>query len=138
MQFKELKSRMLTLREANKHDIQVYGQQLRTYKISEGNSKFAFYTEGVHYLAIEKENKKFIGFIRIDVIDETAVKLDISIPNEVWCYKYGKEAIHQFVKYCMNNKIYKTIYFCSNNKTIQDYIKERSELFTRKTYIKIA
>ena len=60
-------------------------------------------------LAICTKDGKIIGKMEIYSADAEVASLKIEIPNEIWSFKYGVEAIKQFVKICTENHYFKKI-----------------------------
>jgi hypothetical protein len=139
MQFdKSFGNRRVTIEKAKKVDLASYKLQVVTHNIPQDETLNVFRSAVNHqYLAIKDPSSRLIGIIQIDEIDSTAIYVKISIPNESWKMKYGTEAIHQFVKFCKEEKLYNRIYLKTSD-LVDEYKKERPEMFVRNTYIEVA
>jgi predicted acetyltransferase len=140
MQFnKSFGNRRVTINRANKKDLKSYKIQLVTHNTTQDEALNIFRSSEDHqYLAIKDSSSKLIGIIQIDEEScSTTINVKISIPNESWRMKYGTEALHQFVKYCQENKLYSYIYF-KTNEIVKEYKSERPEMFVKNSYIQIA
>jgi predicted acetyltransferase len=139
MQFnKSFGNRRVTIKKANKKDLKSYKLQVVTHSTPQDETLNIFRSTVNHqYLAIKDTTSRLIGIIQIDEIDSTAINVKVSIPNESRKMKYGTEAIHQFVKFCKEEKLYNRIYLKTSD-LVDEYKKERPEMFVRNTYIEVA
>lgn len=127
MQFEPFGNRRITICKANKSDLESYMTQLEVHHVSNG---LDISEEGnnYYYLKIEDISQRLIGIIRVNEINRNEANVDISIPNEAWNFRYGTEAVHQFVKCCKERKLYKKIKFEESVLSIR-YKVERPEMF---------
>lgn len=137
MQFKLFKTRRITLREAKKKDFENYKKQLRVYRTEEDKLNILD-DEKVHYIAIEDEAERMIGLIQVDEIDQNTAHMKISVPNVSWRARYGKEAVHQFLKCCEEQKLCKRLYLKQSNHIVKEYMEERPETLKKGAYIDFA
>lgn len=133
MQFKTFTARRITLKRATNSELETYKQQVKTHNEQD---RLNIISE-CDYLKVEKEDGRMIGLIQIDEIDETTASIKISIPNETWRERYGTEALHQFIKCCKERKLYKRVYFKTNNSIVEKYKRERPKIMEKKLYIDI-
>lgn len=129
MHFEEFGGRRTLIRKAVKSDFKDYElhtgiHSMREYdkidydKISE--------LPNCQYLAIERENGKMIGIIKIDM-SEREMFVEISIPNDAWNMRYGTDALHQFIKCCQERKLCDVLRLKKENTIILRYKRERPE-----------
>lgn len=78
----------------------------------------------ISILAIKTKEGKVVGKMEIFDMKSTAY-LTINIPNESWSFKYGEEAIDQFVKICKKRQYFKIIEIEKNNPIIERYVTSR-------------
>lgn len=137
MQFKFFESRRLTLRKASPKDLKEYKEQLIWYNPLSKDKLNIIKDSKTGYVSVCNEDSKMVGLIQIDEIDECTVYVKVSIPNKSWIEKYGKEAVHQFIKCCQERKLYNRIYMKQENSVIDAYKKERPETFEKGNYVDI-
>lgn len=136
MQFKKFKARRVELKKANRKEIEEFNQQINTYKdVKDAN--FISNNPTDDFITIKEETGMQIGLIKVRQVNDESASIDISIPNEAWKYRYGTEAVHQFVKCCKQRELFKKLYMQENNSIIQAYRRERPELFKNENYIEI-
>lgn len=134
MKFKTFEARRVTLKEAKKSDFEEYKRQVDGYKLCE--TKAMVIKEDGYYLAVYDVNKKMIGLIYIhESKNKKNAHIDISIPNECMERKYGKEALHQFVKCCLERKMYDYICLNEENSIAIAYKVERPQIFEQIDYV---
>ena len=136
MQFETFKTRRITLKRASRKDLREYQQQVVLHNTTQDKLNIMKNCE-TGYVKIENEDGKMLGLIQVDRIDENTAHVKISIPNESWKEKYGKEALHQFLKCCRERKLYRRVYLKQENSIVKDYKKERPKLFEKGFYIDI-
>jgi len=135
-QFKEFRGRRVTLKRASWSEFDDYKNQLILYA-KENDRLNIMKNADTAYVTIMDERSRMIGLIQLDEIDESAAYVKISIPNKVWEERYGKEAIHQFIKCCKERKLYKRVYFKSDSNIVKEYKKERPKMLNENFYIDI-
>lgn len=140
MKFQTVEHRRLTIKEADKRDLKEYKRQLN-YCSMEEKDKIEIAEnlsdEGTSYLAIFKEDKKMIGLIKVSEKSKISVEVEISIPNEAWCLRYGTDAIHQFVKECKRERIL-FVKLKEENLIVKMYKMQRPEVFFNENTINFA
>lgn len=72
-------------------------------------------------LAIKSKDKNVVGKIEVLSKGNGIAFLTISIPKEDWLYKYGIEAIDQFIKICKENEYFSTIELDEDNWIVERY-----------------
>lgn len=139
MQFETFKSRRVTIKQAQKNDIDEYRRQAGGYNISQKEKIKVLKDDSIYYLAIYTNDDKMIGMIQANELnDESSMKIvtvKISIPNKSWRAKYGKEIIHQFVKCCEERKMYDRVYLDKEEPVVNAYRAERPEMFKDERYV---
>lgn len=134
MSFKTFEARRVTLKEAKKSDFEEYKRQVIAYKLCE--EKAMNIKQDGYYLAVYDVNKKMIGLIYVcESKNKTTANIDISIPNECMERKYGKEALHQFVKCCLERNMYDYICLSEKNSIAIAYKVERPKIFEKIDYV---
>ena len=88
-------------------------------------------------LAIKSKDNKLVGKLDVFEMSNDRVSVSIEIPNENWVYKYGTEAIDQFIKICKENHLFKEIEFIARNEIIEIYRKQH-EMKEKEYIINIA
>jgi len=136
-QFKTFKSRRLEISKASQLDIKNYKVQVQTHSPVKDKINI-LKSETTSYLSVKNEDSKLIGLIQVDEIDEKAVHVKICVPNNSWNSRYGTEALHQFIKCCKERKLYKRVYFKTDNSIVKEYNKQRPEVLVTGYYIDIA
>lgn len=134
--FEEFRGRRVTLKRASWSEFDNYRSQLTLYAKAKDRLNIMKNAD-TGYLTIMDENSKMLGLIQIDEVEEDVACVKISIPNKVWEERYGKEAIHQFIKCCRERKLYKRLYFKSDSNIVREYKKERPEVLNKNFYIDI-
>jgi|GEM_PF-5004689 hypothetical protein len=79
----------------------------------------------ISLLTIKTKEGKVIGMLEIFDMQYSAY-LTISIPNERMSYKYGEEAIDQFLKICKEKQLFKCIEIEKDNEIAQRYVRSHS------------
>lgn len=134
MQFKTFTARRITLKKATNSDLEEYKQQVKRYRTN--TDTFNLLKE-FFYIKVEKENGKMIGLIQVNQIDNFTASIKASFPNNLWETSYGTEAIHQFIKCCKMRKLYRRIYFATNNLITKKYMIERTNEIKKQMWIDI-
>lgn len=132
MSFKTFKARRITLTEAKESDFKEYKRQADGYKLN--NEKKMNTKKHGYYLAVYEPNENLIGLIHV-YEKENVANVDISIPNKCKEVKYGKETLHQFIKCCLERKMYEYISLDENSWVADAYRAERPERFEKEEYI---
>lgn len=134
MSFETFEARRVTLKEAKKSDFEEYKRQVVGYKLCE--EKVMDTKQDGYYLAVYNVNNKMIGLIYVcESKNKATANIDISIPNECMERKYGKEALHQFVKCCVERKMYCYICLSEKNSIAIAYKVERPKIFEKIDYV---
>lgn len=137
--FEKFVSRRITIRKAEHEDLEEYMSQVRIYQLKKDKDKIIINEQPDRlYLAIEDSAAKLIGLIKVEAIEKDIPYVSISIPNNVWNARYGKETLHQFVKCCKQRKLYKRICFNYNNKIVREYKEERPEMFDKGVFVDLS
>lgn len=132
--FETFEARRVTLKEAKKVDFREYERQVNGYKLCE-EERLNIEKKDAYYLAVYDLNKKMIGLIQVcEQSQEKTTNVDISIPNKCWEVKYGKEALHQFIKCCLERKMYDYICLNEENSIAIAYKTERPKGFETEEY----
>lgn len=137
MQFETFKTRRVTLKKAEGKDLREYELQALKHIDAKPDKLNIIKAQDTFYLKIENEDGKMLGLIQVDEIDKTAAYVKISVPNKSREERYGKEALHQFIKCCKERKLYPRVYFKRGNRIIEEYKKERPDVLSRDFYIDI-
>lgn len=132
MSFKTFETRRITLKEAKEPDFKEYERQATGYKLN--NDKKMNTKKSGYYLAVHEPNENLIGLIHV-YAEKNVANVDISIPNKCKEVKYGKETLHQFIKCCLERKMYEYISLDENNWVANAYRAERPERFKKEEYI---
>ncbi len=135
-QFKEFRGRRVTLKRASWSEFDNYKKQIILYAKKQDRINIMKHAD-IGYITIMDESARMLGLIQIDEIDENVACVKVSIPNKIWEERYGKEAIHQFIKCCTERKLYKRLYFKPNSDIVRDYKKERPKMLNNNFYIDI-
>lgn len=134
MSFKTFEARRVTLKEAKRSNFEEYKRQVIGYKLCE--EKAMDIKQVGYYLAVYDVNKKMIGLIYVsESKNKTTANIDISIPNECMERKYGKEALHQLVKCCLERNMYDYICLNEQNSIAIAYKVERPKIFKGIDYV---
>lgn len=72
-----------------------------------------------------KDHRKLIGVIKVFEMKPEEAFVKIHIPNENWVFKYGTEALDQFVKICKEMQCFSTIEFETDNEIVERYRVQR-------------
>lgn len=136
-QFETFKARRITLEEATKRNFKEYKLSTIMQNVETKDKLNIISNPTTKYISVENEDGKMLGLIRIDEIEEMVACVKVSIPNKAWEKRYGKETIHQFIKCCKERKLYKRLYFKSDNELVKEYKKERPEMLNKNYYIDI-
>lgn len=137
MHFGTIEHRRVTIKELRerkeiKREIDEYHRQVQCYSIMDKDKIMIDKSDiaDVMYLSIYNESKKPIGMLKLTLSnDEKVGYLEISIPNPEWSWRYGTEAVHQFVKRCSKTSIEELI-LNEENAIVSRYKSERPELFS--------
>ena len=135
-QFKEFRGRRVILKRSSWSELDNYKKQVDLYS-KEDDKLNIIKGEKTGYITIMDESSRIIGLFQIDEIDENVACVKPSIPNQVWEERYGREAIHQFLKCCIERKLYKRVYFKPTNNIVRSYKKERPKMLNENFYIDI-
>lgn len=134
MKFETFEARRVTLKKAKESDFEEYKRQVTGYKLCE--AKAMDIKKDGYYLAVYDVNKKMIGLIYVyESKNKKVAHIDVSVPNECMERKYGKEALHQFVKCCLERKIYDYICLNEENSIAIAYKVERPQIFEQIDYV---
>ena len=76
-------------------------------------------------LAIKTKEGKIIGMLEIFDMQYSAY-VTISIPNERMSYKYGEEAIDQFLKICKKKHFFESVEIEKDNAIVERYVKNHA------------
>ena len=136
-QFKTFKARRITIEKARKGDLKEYRTRLLVQHKEAKDKLNILEDSSIFYLKVKNEDGKMIGLIQINEIDQDVACVKISIPNKAWEKRYGKETIHQFIRCCKERKLYRRVYFKSDNDIVREYKKERPEMLNKNFYIDI-
>lgn len=75
-------------------------------------------------LAIKSKTGKVVGKIEVFELKKGEMAyITIEIPNENWVNRYGKEAIHEFLKICKENHYFSLVELEARNKIVEQYIE---------------
>lgn len=90
-------------------------------------------------LAIKSKKGKIVGKIEVfELAKEERAYVTIEIPNENWVNRYGKEAIHEFLRICKENHYFSSVELEARNKIVEQYIDSVPEDQKEGYLIKIA
>lgn len=132
--FETFEARRVTLKEARKADFREYERQVDGYKLCE-EKRLDLKRKDSYYLAVYNLDKKMLGLIQVcEQSQEKTANVDISIPNKCWEVKYGKETLHQFIKCCLERKMYNYICLSEENSIAVAYRTERPKGFATEEY----
>ena len=126
MHFKEFRGRKTLIRKALKRDMEEYKTQICTHHNSMMNYDKISEDSKYEYLAIERENGKMIGLIKIDM-SVKEMFIEISIPNYAFKMRYGTEALRQFIKCCKERELCEVLRLKKENTIIERYRCEKPE-----------
>ncbi len=79
----------------------------------------------ISLLAIKTKEGKIIGMLEIFDMQYSAY-VTISIPNERMSYKYGEEAIDQFLKICKKKHFFESVEIEKDNAIVERYVKNHA------------
>lgn len=79
----------------------------------------------ISLLAIKTKEGKIIGMLEIFDMKYSAY-VTISIPNERMSYKYGEEAIDQFLKICKKKHFFESVEIEKDNAIVERYVKNHA------------
>lgn len=75
-------------------------------------------------LAIKSKTGKVVGKIEVfELVKNETAYVTIEIPNKNWVNRYGKEAIHEFLKICRENHYFSSIELEARNKIVEQYME---------------
>lgn len=90
-------------------------------------------------LVIKSKTGKVVGKIEVfELVKNETAYVTIEIPNENWVNRYGKEAIHEFLKICRENHYFSSIELEARNKIVEQYMESVPEDQKEGYLIKIA
>lgn len=90
-------------------------------------------------LAIKSKEGKVVGKIEVfELIKDQRAFLTIEIPNENWIYRYGTEAIHEFIKICKEQLYFSELELEAKNKIVDSYLHSVPEEKKQGYLVKIA
>lgn len=81
--------------------------------------------KGSTILAIKTKEGKVIGFLEVFDMQHSAY-VTISVPNEQMSYRYGEEAIDQFLKICKKKHFFESVEIEKDNEIAQRYVRSHS------------
>ena len=121
------KRRLLDLKNMDANDAENYYLQVSNTKkdgISELKERIKEARNPkscISILAIKTKEGKVVG--KMEIFDmKSSAYLTINIPNENWSFKYGEEAIDQFVKICKKRQYFKIIEIEKSNPIVERYV----------------
>lgn len=79
----------------------------------------------ISLLAIKTKEGKVIGFLEVFDMQHSAY-VTISIPNERMSYRYGEEAIDQFLKICKKRHFFESVEIEKDNAIVERYVKNHA------------
>lgn len=79
----------------------------------------------ISLLAIKTKEGKVIGFLEVFDMQHSAY-VTISVPNERMGYRYGEEAIDQFLKICKKKHFFESVEIEKDNAIVERYVKNHA------------
>lgn len=120
------KRRLLDLANMKVSDAEEFGKsQKDVTKLKQRIKDSQHKDSTISLLTIKTKEGKVIGMLEIFDMQYSAY-LTISIPNERMSYKYGEEAIDQFLKICKEKQLFKCIEIEKDNEIAQRYVRSHS------------
>lgn len=114
MKISDAEEYYLQVEEKSQRDVTMLKQRIKDCK-----------HKGSTILAIKTKEGKVIGFLEVFDMQHSAY-VTISVPNEQMSYRYGEEAIDQFLKICKEKKLFKCIEIQKDSEISQRYVKNHS------------